>query len=202
MKFVAENATPSALSASQVEKFSSSDEEMLDLHRSIHADRWEKSSAYMPVRYELSTIGHVELRGTRSVIPKCLRTKCIHLAHEGHLGIVGIKLNLRSKVWWPKMDSDIEKYVKSCYGCQLLGSPCKPEPLKPSDLPAGPWQDLAIDLMGPLPSGDYVFVCVDYYSRYFEIDILRTITSEKIIDSLKKMFIVHGLPISISSDNG
>ena len=100
------------------------------------------------------------------------------------------------------MDSGIEKYVKSCYGCQLVGSPCKPEPLKPPDLPARPWQDLAIDLMGPLPSGDYVFVCVDYYSRYYEIDILRTITSEKIIDSLEQIFIVHGLPISITSDNG
>ena len=202
IRFVAENATPKALSTGKVEKLSASDEELNEVHKAIHSDHWEKAPNYSPVRYELSTIGRLVLRGIRIVIPKSLRTKCIELAHEGHIGIVGTKKNLRTKVWWPKMDKDVEKFVKSCYGCQLVSQSPRPEPLKPTELPAGPWQDLAIDLMGPLPSGDYVFVCIDYYSRYFEIDIMKTITSEKIIESLEKMFIVHGLPLSITSDNG
>ena len=202
IRFVAENATPKALSTGKVEKLSASDEELNEVHKAIHSDHWEKAPNYSPVRYELSTIGRLVLRGTRIVIPKSLRTKCIELAHEGHIGIVGTKKNLRTKVWWPKMDKDVEKFVKSCYGCQLVSQSPRPEPLKPTELPAGPWQDLAIDLMGPLPSGDYVLVCIDYYSRYFEIDIMKTITSEKIIESLEKMFIVHGLPLSITSDNG
>ena len=56
--------------------------------------------------------------------------------------------------------------------------------------------------MGPLPSGDYVLVVVDYYSRYFEVDILRSVTSSKIIESLEKVFCAHGLPESLKTDNG
>ena len=56
--------------------------------------------------------------------------------------------------------------------------------------------------MGPLPSGEYVLVVVDYYSRYFEVDILTSVTSTKIIESLEKIFCTHGLPQSLKTDNG
>jgi len=36
-----------------------------------------------------------------------------------------------------------------------------PEPIKSSSLPRGPWQDLALDFLGPLLSGDFVLVVVD-----------------------------------------
>ncbi|KAL4231673.1 hypothetical protein ACF0H5_009252 [Mactra antiquata] len=202
IRFVAGNATPSAISTREVERASASDEEMNKLHNSIQVDKWENSPNYIPVRYELSTIGHLVLRGTRIVVPKCLRKKCIELAHEGHLGVVGTKQNLRTKVWWPKLDQDVENYLKSCYGCQLVSQLPRPEPMIPTELPAGPWQDLAIDLLGPLPSEHMILVCIDYYSRYYEIDIMKTVTSEKIIESLDKMFLTHGLPLSITSDNG
>ena len=65
-----------------------------------------------------------------------------------------------------------------------------------------PWQDLAADLMGPLPSGDYIFVVVDYYSRYFEVDIMKSVTSTHVIGSLEKIFCTHGLPKLLKTDNG
>ena len=57
--------------------------------------------------------------------------------------------------------------------------------------------------MGPLPSGEYVFVVVDYYSRYFEVhvDILKSVTAATIIGSLKRIFCTHGLPQSLKTDN-
>ena len=65
-------------------------------------------------------------------------------------------------------------------------------------MPKGPWQDIAIDILGPIaPTDDYVFVAFDYCSRYFEIEIMKTITSQKIIASLTSMFVTHGLPLSI-----
>ena len=85
-------------------------------------------------------------------------------------------------------------------------SACKqsanPEPIKSTPLPSGPWQALAIDLLGPLPSRESVLVIVDYFSRYHEAEVMRSTTSEKVIEYLEKIFTTHGLPLSLRSDNG
>ena len=56
-------------------------------------------------------------------------------------------------------------------------------PLKPTPLPQGPWVDLAVDLVGPLPSGHSgLLVVVDYYSRYYVVAILQSTTTGKVIE--------------------
>ena len=70
-----------------------------------------------------------------------------------------------------------------------------------TELPNAPWQDLVADVLGPLPSGDFIFVCIDYYSRYFEFEVTKTITSEKLATILNKWFLTHGLPVSLRTDN-
>lgn len=48
-----------------------------------------------------------------------------------------------------------------------------------------PWLDVAMDLVGSLLGNDYIFVIVDYYSRYKEIKIFRVITSTAFIKTYK-----------------
>ena len=74
--------------------------------------------------------------------------------------------------------------------------------MKRTVLPKAPWQDVAADLLGPWPGGEYLFVVVDYYSRYFEVDILKSVLSKNIIESLDHIFATHGIPESIKTDNG
>jgi len=69
----------------------------------------------------------------------------------------------------------------------------------PNTIPDGPWQHLAADILGPLPNGQYVFV-VDYYSRYFEVRLLKSVTSTKVIHCLEDIFASHGLPLSLKTD--
>ena len=206
VRFVAVSAVPRAMTAQEIERESATDEELEAVRNSIRSGQWSKNHEdcvkYLPMRSELCVLGKLVLRGTRIVPPQSLRKQILSLAHEGHLGVVGTKQRLRTKVWWPGIDRDVEQYVKTCHGCQLVGLPNRPEPMKPTELPAGPWQDLAVDLLGPLPSGDYVLVCVDYYSRYYEIDIMRDVTAERVVRSLDRWFLTHGLPVSITSDNG
>ena len=158
IRFVAQTATPKALSTRDVEEASA----------------------------ELYTIGFLVLRGTRILIPESLRETVLEIAHWGHPGIVCMKRRLRTKVWWMGVDKDVEKFVATCHPCQMLGKPQSPEPMKPTELPSGPWQSISADLMS-LPSGDCLFVVVDYYSRYFEVDVLRTTTADKIVRSLTKI---------------
>ena len=141
------------------------------------------------------------MRGTRIVIPKSLRGEVLRLAHEGHQGIVKMKNRLRAKVWWPKMDNDTEQVCKSCHGCQVVGEFCPPEPMQRVEPPSGPWQDVAIDVLGPLSSGENLLVVVDYYSRFFEVVIMRSTTSQKIIEVLTPIFVRYGYPFSLKSDN-
>ena len=112
-----------------------------------------------------------------------------------------MKSNFKTKIWWPGIDKEIENYSKTCYGCQLVSQSTNPEPMTRTELPSAPWQDLAADVLGPLPSGDYIFVCVDYYSRYVELEVTKVITSEKLVSILRKWFLTHGLPLSLRTDN-
>ena len=197
-------AIPRALTTRKIEEASSEDREFVELRQCIKNGNWkgDQHKQYIPVYSELCVIGKLILRDIRIVIPRKLRPRVLSLAHEGHPGIVSMKQRLRSKVWWPGIDREAERFCKTCHGCQLVSSPSKPEPIKSTPLPSGPWQDLAIDPLGPLPSGDSVLIVVDYFSRYFEVEVMRSTTSEKVIEFLEKIFTTHGLPLLLRSDNG
>lgn len=113
-----------------------------------------------------------------------------------------MKRRWRAKVWWPKIDQHAEYVVKNCRGCMLVSAPNAPEPLRRKELPSAAWQHLAIDFLGPLPSGHNLFVIVDYYSRFVEIEIMKKIDSTETIKRLQSIFVRFGLPISITADNG
>lgn len=135
-------------------------------------------------------------------MPESLRNRTLDLAHEGHPGMTLMKRRLRAKVWWPKLDAQVESYVKNCRGCMLVAAPAAPEPMKRKELPSEPWQHVAIDFLGPLPSGHNLLVLVDYYSRYIEIEIMTKIDSQETIKRLNIIFARFGLPLSITADNG
>jgi transposase InsO family protein len=100
------------------------------------------------------------------------------------------------------MDRAIEQWIKACCGCQLVSQHEKVEPMTRTELPSRPWEHLAVDFRGPLPSGDYIFAIVDYYSRWIDLAVMKSTTAEKMVDSLKQIFSTHGLPVSITTDNG
>ena len=76
------------------------------------------------------------------------------------------------------------------------------EPLKMSKLPEGPWQHVDIDFCGPSPSGDYLLVAIDEYSRFPEVEITRSTSAYSTIPKLDKIFNTHGIPEVVKSDNG
>lgn len=83
-----------------------------------------------------------------------------------------------------------------------MSQPSKSEPMKRFDLPSLPWQDTATAFLGPMPGGECILAIVDYFSRFFEVDILKSTTSEELMKHLDQMFVCHGFPISINMDSG
>ena len=203
VRFIAVEATPAALATKEIERASEKDEELILVRASVQSGCWDKCpKAYLPIMHEMCVYGQLLLRGNRIVVPMKLRPQMLALAHEGHFGVVNTKQRLRSKVWWPGMEKAAEKHVKSCHACQMVSRPDPPEPIRSTELPAGPWQDVATDLMGPLPTGETLLVVVDYFSRFYEIGILHSTTTTCVLNHLDTIFSRHGLPTTIKSDNG
>lgn len=200
---IVENSRPVTISMEDIIDSSKNDQEICNVKKGVYHNDWTESvKSYKIFENELCFYGNILLRGNKIVIPHLLRKNVLDAAHEGHPGIVAMKGRLRSKVWWPRIDKDVENLVKACKGCTLVGFPNPPTPMKRRELPEAPWMDVALDLLGPLPSNDYLLVVIDYYSRYKEVKITKTITSCQMIKLLKEMFSRLGYPISITADNG
>ncbi|XP_055585193.1 uncharacterized protein K02A2.6-like [Uranotaenia lowii] len=151
---------------------------------------------------ELCFVDNVLLRGDRIVVPNKLQQRILQLAHEGHPGIRMMKAHLRANVWWPKMDQHVETFVKACRGCVLVSAPNPPEPMTRKELPSRPWEHIAIDFLGPLPEGENLLVCIDYYSRYLEVIEMQEITTKSVIKQLLILFSRYGIPSFLRADNG
>ena len=68
-----------------------------------------------------------------------------------------------------------------------------------STLPPTPWHTLHMDFCGPF---QYLFVVIDAYSRFPEVDIVHSTSSSAIIPKLDWIFATHGIPTVIGRDNG
>lgn len=57
-------------------------------------------------------------------------------------------------------------------------------------------------MLGPLPIGEHLLVVVDYFSRWMEVDVLRSTTSAVVIKCLDNHFARYGVPAGLRTDNG
>lgn len=196
-------AAPIAIKLKEIEDASETDETIQAVHDALYTGKWsDLAKPFKAFETELCFAGKILLRGTKIVMPSILRERTLELAHEGHPGISKMKQRLRTKVWWPKIDLEAEACVKKCRGCLMVSAPPPPEPIRRTILPEKKWQHIAIDFLGPLPSNDYLLVVVDYFSRFIEIEVMRTIDSDETIWRLKVIFARLGYPESITADNG
>jgi len=111
-----------------------------------------------------------------------------------------MKMLARSYVWWSKLDNNIEHLAKNCTNCQATGTLPPKAPLHPWEYPAQPWSHLHIDFAGSFLGHRYLVV-VDAYSKCLSVELMQSITAEKTIQILCKIFATHGIPLEIVTDN-
>ena len=111
-----------------------------------------------------------------------------------------IKVLLRSKVWFPGLDSLVETSVKSCIS-RLATTPehCLNEPLVMTEMYRTPWTNLAVDFYGPLPSNEYLLVVIDEHSRYPIVEVIHSTPADTVIPVLDKVFSMFGLTQSFEN---
>lgn len=201
--YMTQAQTPNAMKLEEIQRETLADPELQQIKQNLQNNQvYKLPKAYKLIAHELCiTDQDILLRGDRIVLPNKLRQQAISLAHEDHAGMVRCKQRLRSKLWWPEMDKQVEERIRCCHPCQLVSRSPRPEPMEPTKLPKKPWSKLAIDVCGPFPTGEQVVVLTDYYSRWPEVKILKSVTSKNILDWLLSVFATHGFPDEIKSDN-
>ena len=96
----------------------------------------------------------------------------------------------------------VENIVSKCIPCQANSNRKSSEPLQMSELPKGAWLKLSIDFCGPIPTGEYLLVVVDEFSRYPVVHVTRSTSADTIMPLLDQTFASFGYPETIKSDNG
>ncbi|KAF7646573.1 hypothetical protein LDENG_00185510 [Lucifuga dentata] len=150
---------------------------------------------------ELSVQSRCLLWGRIVVIPTSLHKQLLQQLHSGHSGIVRMKEIARSYFWWPGMDGQIEEVAKTCSSCQKVRNNPPVAPLHPWDFPQEPWHRVHIDFAGPVENRMFL-VAVDAHSKWPEVAIMRSTTTEKTIEKLGEIFSHFGSPLQLVSDNG
>ena len=152
-------------------------------------------------RFELSSQDGCILWGSRVVIPPPGRALLLKELHEGHPGISRMKSLARSYIWWPGLDGDLEREGKSCLTCQVNRNNPPPAPVHPWEWPAKPWSRLHVDYAGPF-MGKMFLLIVDAHTKWMDIHITNSSTSQVTIEKLCQSFSNFGLPLMIVTDNG
>ena len=160
-----------------------------------------KMSPYFLRKEELTIQQGCLMWGIKVIIPKKFQNWVLNELHLGHPGIVKMKSIARTHVWWPGIDKEIEQITHTCQSCVNTRNKLPQMTLHPWMWPEKPWQRLHIDYAGPF-LGRYFLIVVDARTKWPEVIPTATITSEKTITELRKLFSTHGIPEQIVSDNG
>ena len=143
-----------------------------------------------------STCDQVLLYQERVVVPATLQNKILKDFHTGPPSTTRMKSLMRSYVYWRKMDKDIEKKVKACWGCALA---TKAPPIQFSPWPKVdyPWAQIHMDY-----AGQYYLIVVDSFSKWPEVFRCKSPTTNFTIKTLNKLFAWFGVVDCLVSNNG
>lgn len=141
------------------------------------------------------------MRGIRVVIPETLRREVLKDLHYAHFGSTRMKELARSFCWWGGIDKSIEQLSSDCKDCAEHRSNPKKVTTHHWEYPKKPFERIHCDYAGPF-LGVYFFICVDAFSKWPEVHILKEISTESTIPILQSIFASFGLPVKIITDNG
>ena len=132
----------------------------------------DKTKLNTPLRATITSQRDLLLKDQRIVIPSSLRLDILDKIHSGHQEIRKCRAGARNSVWWPGLSKKIEDTVTTCTTC------CKQkrnhaEPMMPTTLTERPWQKIGVDLFHH--GGKENIIADDYYSRFFEINLVRSL---------------------------
>eukprot|EP00768_Dysnectes_brevis_P003397 gnl/Dysnectes_brevis/2435_a2898_1325.p1 GENE.gnl/Dysnectes_brevis/2435_a2898_1325~~gnl/Dysnectes_brevis/2435_a2898_1325.p1 ORF type:complete len:1476 (+),score=163.58 gnl/Dysnectes_brevis/2435_a2898_1325:352-4428(+) len=140
----------------------------------------------------------------------------LHHAHgsifSGHRGVEATCLILKDlHLWWVGMRKMVTEFVTHCCICQKVRLRAAKRDLTFGQrLSEGPWDIVAMDLIGPIPADPttpsdkrYIVVAIDLFSRFVEMDQIKG-KSAAVVQRFYFNHIIcrYGPPTTIQTDRG
>lgn len=191
-----------------IRQLSKKDSTLQEVYQLVKSGQWTKSIPkntalrdYFHRRENIYITQGVLMFGERIIVPSNLRSRVLRMLHRAHPGIVRMKKLARSFVYWPSIDSEIEKLVKSCDACAAVSKDPTKNTLCSWPLTNSPWQRVHADYAGPL-NGKYYLVMVDAYSKWPEVHTTSSISTSATVKLFQQVFSQFGVPETLVTDNG
>jgi hypothetical protein len=203
INYLMSEAIPPAISQELLEIETSKDECLQAVIRRI-SGAIKNENDFDHVFDELSVVGQDEkaliMRSNRVLIPLILQRCVVLIALDGHQGVSKTKELLRSKVWFVGINKLVEEVIRSCHSCQINTKSVSSEPVRMSEMPNGPREQLDGDIYGPTVDGTLLLVLIDI----FEVSNCAAIASSsaiKVIPVLHEIISTFGVNDNLKTDN-
>ena len=202
MVFAIDSLENLSIDSQLIEKETDSDPILVELKNVLKAgqkiDNDSPLKMYKNYVSKMSILHGCIMYANRVLIPMSLRKKVMDLIHEGHPGIVAMKNIARSLIWFPEIDRKIERFVRMCHECQMNRAvPPKIHTKWPK--PQHPWSRIHIDHF--FYKNKIFLLAIDSYSKYIEVEIVKSVNTEQTVNAMKLIFSRNGLCNVLVSDN-
>jgi RNase H-like domain found in reverse transcriptase/Reverse transcriptase (RNA-dependent DNA polymerase)/Integrase zinc binding domain/Retroviral aspartyl protease len=164
----------------------------------VKSSSWQMT-AYSKIASDIIDADGILLHNDRIIVPVSLRESMLKLVHEGHLGVEKSKSFARTAIWWPGMSRMIADVTGTCATCCAYRRQQPTETLMPHPVPNHAFEKIGADIF-TFAKRDYLLV-VDYFSKFPFIFQLHDKTASSVITSLKSLFSIHGVPVTLFADN-
>ena len=133
--------------------------------------------------------GRVYIPNNRKIKEEILK-KNHDLTDMGHPGQHRMLELIKKTYWWLGLKKDIKKYIQECFKYQQnkVQHQRKAGELHPLEILEGPWQEISIDIIGPLPKSNGMDAIVVIVNRFTKIIRLKTTTMNISLEGIAKIY--------------
>lgn len=189
-----------ALARAQLE-----DAEMEDYNHNLNL-----TLAHVPIKNSnnLYILCDISLQRPRPIVPKLWQRKIFDIMHNlSHPGIRSSRKLISERFLWKNIQKDVGNWVRTCLPCQRAKiHKHTSAPLEIFPLPDRRFNELHVDIVGPLPISQgfkYLFTVIDRFTRWPVAVPMVDSTADSCAHALLNGWIQYfGTPDNLTSDRG
>ena len=132
----------------EIKKNTTKEKEVVQALRKENSLTWEEDKVvYME--------GRIYVLNSKKIREDILKKNhdSVDVGHPGQHRMLEL---IKRTYWWPGLKEDVKKYVQGCFKYQQnkVQHQRKAGELYPLEIPKGPWQEISIDIIRPLPKSN------------------------------------------------